>query len=218
MNNDISALIPIKGHSERVPNKNFNNLGSKPLYQHILDTLLKIKYIKKIYIDTDVTEKIDRGKYNNLNIIERPKKLRGDMVSVNSLIKYDLDFIDTDIIFQTHVTNPFLSKGTIEKCIKFFMEKKLDSIFSVNMHHKRFWSADKKPVNHDPNQLIRSQDLTPLYEDNSCIYLFTKDFFYKYNMRMNEHSKMFVTNFFDSFDIDTKYDWRIAECLIKQSL
>lgn len=225
----IDVLIPIKGHSERVPNKNFRRLAGRPLYKRILDTLSESKYIENIYIDTDVRKKFNLVEYepiapitwtpvgchDYIHIIDRPEELRGDSVSVNALIQHDIPIMDADVILQTHITNPFLSTKTIDACIEKFQSENIDSMFGVTEYHKRFWNTKGKPVNHDPNELLRSQDLSPVYEDNSCIYLFTRKFFEKYKMRMNEKSKMFVIDAMEALDIDTEFDWRIAKCMIK---
>lgn len=215
----LSALVPIKGYSKRVPNKNFRMLTDKPLYKHILNTLSKSKLIDEIYIDTDVKDKFDLSDYNNVQIIDRPEELMGDMVPVNALIQHDLTIVKADIILQTHTTNPFLTVKTVDKCIKKFQDERLDSLFTVTPHYKRFWNGECEPINHNPNELLRSQDLPPLYEDNSCVYLFTRDFFGKYGVRMNKKSKMFILNEKEeTIDIDTNFDWRVAECLAERLL
>jgi len=212
----IDALIPLKAHSERVPNKNFRELAGKPLYIYILETLSRSKFIENIYIDTDAKEKFELSDYPEVKIIDRPEELRGDMVSVNALIEYDLNILKGDIILQTHATNPMLKTETVDQCITKFLNEEPGSLFSVTPMYERFW-RNGKPVNHDPNKLIRTQDLEPLYMDNSCIYIFTREFFNKYKRRMNDKSKMFVIDKKEAFDIDTKLDWRIVECLMKKS-
>lgn len=212
----ISALIPIKAHSERVEQKNFRELNNTPLYKHIIKTLSKSEFIHNIYIDTDARYKLDLKEFNNVHIIDRPDYLIGDFVSVNALIEYDLQFIDSDIILQTHVTNPFLKKETIDRCIQSFIDKDVQSLFSVTELYERFWTKKGKPINHNPNELIRTQDLEPLYLDNSCIYMFTRDFFNNNKLRINEKSTMFKISKEESLDIDTEYDWNVAVCFAKQ--
>ena len=209
----IDVLIPVKKHSRRIPNKNFRMLGDKPLYRYILDTLEASKYISDVYIDTDYREGLD---VSSGIIIDRPRHLCGDIVSVNKLIEYDLSKMKSDIILQTHVTNPFLSTKTIDKCIEYFVRNNLDSLFTVTEHYERFWTKEGVPVNHDPGKLKRTQELSPLLSDNSCIYLFTRQFFDRNKSRVNTDSDMYIIPEGEALDIDTMFNWRVAECLVRQ--
>lgn len=209
----VVAVIPIKEHSERVPGKNFRVLKGRPLYEYIFETLSQSKYIEEVYVDTDVPHRFDTKKYG-IKIIERPEELRGDMVSVNDLLAYDISLIKSSVFLETHVTNPLLKVETVDACIKKFFDKNSESMFTVTPHYKRFWSLEKKPINHNPKELLRSQDLKPVYEDNSCIYLFTRRFFERNKVRMNESSDLFVMNPDEALDIDTEMEWRLVECMM----
>lgn len=211
----LDAIIPIKNHSERVPNKNFRLLGEKPLYRHIIDTLLESKYVNHIIIDTDARDKIKIGKKEPITIIDRPEELQGDFVSVNKLIEHDIKFATSDNIIQLHVTNPFLKTKTIDEAILHF-EESCKSVFGVSVLQQRAYSIKGKPLNHNPDELKRTQDLDPILIDNSCFYIFSKDFFNRKKQRMNRNSIQFIVSDWEALDIDTEFDWRIAKCLIKK--
>jgi len=212
---NVDAIIPIKEHSTRVPNKNFRILNGKPLYRHIIDTLLKSRYINHIIIDTDVREKIEFLYEEPITIVERPEHLRGDFVSVNKLINHDIKFAKSDNIIQTHTTNPLLTIETIDSALSHY-EQFRRPIFCVDKLKQRFWSIEGKPINHDPNELRRTQDLEPIFADNSCFYIFSKQFFERTKKRMDEKSTRFVVDRKESLDIDEEFDWRIAECLVRK--
>lgn len=216
----IVALLPIKYNSERVPGKNFKPLGNKPLYRWILDTLLTINKINYIIINTDAVDLLnDKNLNSNSKIIlrERKKELCGDFVSMNKIIEDDINSIDADIYLMTHTTNPFLKTDTIinaiDKLQLGLINKEHDSLFTVNKFYSRFYCKDAKPLNHDPKILIRTQDLEPLYEENSNLYLFTKESFNKNNARIGNNPILLENNKLESIDIDTQEDWDFASII-----
>ena len=218
----IVALLPFKANSERVVGKNFKILGSKPLYKWMLDKLLEIDQINKIVINTDARKLLkEKGFKENKKILIRDRKIeiQGDYVSMNKIIEDDINNIHADIFFMTHTTNPFLSKSTIEKAIRFFIDiqkdKKFDSMFSVEKMQDRFYDKTSSPVNHDPKKLERTQDLEPLYKENSNFYLFTKESFLRRCNRIGDNPYMYETPKIESIDIDTPEDWGIAEQFVE---
>jgi CMP-N-acetylneuraminic acid synthetase len=116
---------------------------------------------------------------------------------------------------MTHTTNPLLSAETIRDALdQFENSDDADSLFTVNKIQTRFYRADGSAVNHDPNNLIRTQDLEPWFEENSCLYLFTSESFRKTGARIGERPKMYETSRVESQDIDEPSDWTIAEALL----
>ena len=213
----VTALVPIKDHSERVRGKNFRDFCGKPLYHHIVHALDKTYAVDEILIDTDsaVVMKEAPALSRKIRVIERPAEIRGDFVSMNRVIEYDLTQSDAKIYVQTHATNPLLSAVTIAHALKEFVaaQDAYDSLFSVTEYHSRFYMSDGAPVNHDPENLIRTQDLPAVYEENSCLYVFTKDSFARRGRRIGEKPKMFPTPMIESTDIDDEFTFRLAELL-----
>ncbi len=213
----VSAIIPIKQHSERVKNKNFKPFVDKPLYHHILETLENTYAIDEIIIDTDskIVALEAPEMFSKVRIINRTPELCGDMVSVNKIIEYDLTQTDSDIYIQTHSTNPLLKAETIAKALKLFLEMEhlYDSVFSVNRFQSRFYNHKGEAVNHNPQELIRTQDLHPLFEENSNFYLFTKESFAATNRRIGRKPMLFEMSKIESIDIDDEFSFRLAEIL-----
>ncbi len=216
-NRKVIALVPIKEHSERVVNKNFRPFGDKPLYHHILQTLEYTYAVDEIIINTDsiVVSSEAEKLFPKVKIHERPKELIGDFVSVNKLIEYDLSKTEADIYIQTHATNPLIKAETIAKALKDFVENEdgYDSLFSVNKFQSRFYLDDGKPVNHNPEELLRTQDLHPVFEENSCIYVFTKESFNKKKRRIGLNPMMYPIPKIESADIDDEFSFKLAEIL-----
>lgn len=216
--NKIIALLPMKGHSERVPNKNIRDFNGQPLFFKILESLEKSIYVKDIFIDTDsdAIEKLATKNFN-VKIIRRPKELIGDYVSMNDIIKYDLTQIDFQHFIQTHSTNPLLTSNTIDNAIDFYFNNvtNYDSLFSVTRVQTRLYDKNQKPINHNPNELIRTQDLPPIFEENSNMYIFSKSSFKKKGRRIGEVPYMFEVNKYESIDIDNEDDFLVAESFYK---
>ena len=218
-NNKIVALLPMKANSDRIKGKNFKSLAGKPLFFWILDTLLSIDIIDQIIINTDAKfflQKHGLKECNRLVIYERASELCGDMVSMNKIISNDIEKFPSDIYLMTHTTNPLLSSETIKEAIGRFINgmNDYDSLFSVNKIQTRFYNEDVIPVNHDPNNLLRTQDLEPWFEENSCLYLFTEKSFVKTNARIGTKPMMYITPKLESIDIDEPEDWEIASGLL----
>jgi CMP-N-acetylneuraminic acid synthetase len=214
----IAALIPMKKNSERVPNKNMKLFNGKPLYHAIVNTLLESKLIKSIYVNTDseiIIEDILKN-FPTVCIINRPVDLQGDFVSMNDIINYDLKNLDYDFFLQTHSTNPLLNTHTVDIAISKFIENfdTYDSLFSVTKIQSRFYWSDGSPLNHDANNLIRTQDLNPIYEENSNFYIFSKSSFKNSNKkRIGLRPLMFEMNKIESIDIDELEDFNLAELI-----
>jgi CMP-N-acetylneuraminic acid synthetase len=216
-NRKVIALVPIKEHSERVKSKNFRDFNGKPLYHHIMETLQKTYAVDEIIVNTDSSIVANEASnlWSKVKIINRPDELIGDFVSVNKLIKHDINNSDGDIYLQTHATNPLLKAETIAQAIKKFaeVEENYDSLFTVNRFQTRFYTHDGKPINHNPEELLRTQDLNPVFEENSCIYMFTKESFDKNERRIANKPFIFETPHIESIDIDDEFSFKLAEIL-----
>ena len=218
----IVALFPMKANSERVKGKNFRNFGGKPLFKWVLDTLLSVAEIDLIVINTDARHILaEYGLTDNDRILirDRSEEICGDLVSMNLIIGDDIKNIDSDIYLMTHTTNPFLSRHSVQAAIEKFQiavkSEGADSLFTVNKVQDRFYDIDVQPINHDPANLIRTQDLDPWYQENSNLYLFSKESFYKTDARIGANPTMLVTASFESTDIDTPDDWDLGEVMVE---
>ena len=211
----IVALLPMKEHSERVANKNIRPFHGRPLYYHVLISLLACPYIDSVYIDTDSSFIVEDAPRNfDVHIIERPEHLRSDFTPMNDIILYDVTQVEADYYLQTHSTNPLLRPQTITAAIEALLaSSEHDSLFSVTRLQRRLWDADGRAVNHDPDQLLRTQDLPPVYEENSCLYIFSKPILEARRNRIGERPLMFEIDRIEAWDIDDEQDFQIAELL-----
>lgn len=216
----ITALVPMKGHSERISNKNIRALAGKPAFHWILESLSKSKYVDEIIINTDSEEIANSAKTNfDVMIFNRPDYLIGDMVSIQPLIEYDISRSGSEYYIQTHSTNPLITPETIDNAIeKYFSQNKHDALFTVTSVKTRLYWPDGVAINHDPKHLIRTQDLEPIYEENSCLYIFSKTTNIKTGSRLGSNPMMFPIDRLEAIDIDDIEDFHWAEYLLLKRL
>ena len=202
--------------SERVPGKNFRPLGGRPLYHHVVQSLLNSARVARTVIDTD-SEVIKRDAataFPGVEVLDRAEELRGGMVAMNDVLLDDVRRIDADLYVQTHSTNPFLRSASIDDAIERLVEdEKADSLFSVTRLQTRLWSKEGIPINHDRDRLIRTQDLEPVYEENSCMYLFSRQSLERTGNRIGERPILYEVPSDEAWDIDEESDFRIAEAM-----
>ena len=214
---NITALVPMKHNSVRVPGKNFRDFAGQPLFYYIIETLLICPLISRVVVDTD-SPRIQRAltvDFPPVWVLQRPIELCGDKVSMNKILLYDTSQFEADFYLQTHCTNPLLKPETITKAITTFLENypECDSLFSATKIQKRLWDGEGYPVNHNPTVLLCTQDLPPLYEENSCIYMFTGKTLKERKNRMGARPLMFEIDVEEAFDIDTESEFTMAELL-----
>lgn len=221
---EVTALLPMKDHSERVPNKNVRDLSGKPLYHWVLRSLLDSKYVKQVIINTDsdrIAEDALRH-FGRVRIINRPQSIRGDFVSMNNIIAYDLSQTEGEYFLQTHSTNPLLTTSSIDRAIETYfkgLNAQYDSLFSVTRYQVRLYWQDGRAINHNPDELIRTQDLEPIYEENSNIYIFSKTSFTRNNNnRIGLYPQLFELSKLEAIDIDEEDDFRLAEMILRQTI
>ena len=216
----IVALVPMRHDSKRVLGKNYRPMCGKPLYAHIIETLLSCPEIAEVVVDTDspvIIEGLSKD-YPQVKVLLRPEELRADITPTNEILIYDTAQVPADLYLQTHSTNPLLKANTISRAIQKLRElyPEYDSLFSVTRLQTRLWDQLGRAVNHNPAVLLRTQDLPPIYEENSCLYLFTRENLLNRRNRLGDRPFMFEMDTREATDIDEELDFLIAETLLKK--
>lgn len=216
----IVALVPMRHHSQRVPGKNFRPLGAKPLFHHILETLQQVPEIAEIVVDTDSPDIISglRTFFPSVTILERPERLQADEVPMNEVLLYDTGQVEADFYLQTHSTNPLLQASTISNAIQTFTASYpgYDSLFSVTRWQTRLWDHLGRAINHNPAILLQTQDLPPVYEENSCIYIFRRATLEARRNRLGERPLMYAISAAEAWDIDEELDFALTDFIMQQ--
>jgi N-acylneuraminate cytidylyltransferase len=210
----FTALVPAKGISVRVPGKNLRLFCGKPLIYYILYTLNTVEYIERIVVNTDSNNIAGIAeKFSKVLIHQRPAHLCGHSISMNQILAYDINLLGPGHYLQTHATNPMLLHETILNAINLYLTSinTYDSLVSVIKHQSRFFNVNMQPINHNPSILINTQDLEPIYEENSCLYIFSDTSFFNSENRIGKRFQLYPISKIESLDIDTEDDFQLAE-------
>ena len=214
----IAALVPMRHHSQRVPGKNFRMIAGKPLYAHIIETLLLVPELSAVIVDTDSNEILDglAKNYPTVTRLLRPEQLRADDIPMNEILIHDTGEIQMDFYLQTHSTNPLLKADTISRGINDLLDHypTYDSMFGVTRRQVRLWDQLGRPINHNPAVLLQTQDLPPFFEENSCMYIFTRSHLTARRNRLGERPMMFEIDPLEAWDVDNEVDFSIAEMML----
>ena len=219
----MTVFLPCRAGSERVPFKNTREFAGVHggLLRLKLESLSDIKQIDHIVVSTndqDVMRIIRELNLPKVSIDKRPENLATSATSTDALIYYVPQIIDDEDIIWTHVTSPFLSKESIEKAIHIYKEdSKYDSVMSVNKIQTFLWDA-KQPLNYDRKieKWPRTQTIEPLFEVNSGFFISSRKNYITYQDRIGQNPYLYVTQGFESLDVDWPQDFEMAEFIYKK--
>ncbi len=209
---NIVAIMPIKLKNERCPGKNTRLLGNKPLLQYELHSLIETKLCNSINVfcsDEAVIPFLPDG----VTFIKRTPDLDLPTSNFTQIFTSFSKIIDADIYVYAHATAPFITIDTMCQCINAVISKEYDSAFCAIKLQDYLWQ-NGKPLNFDATNLPRTQDLTPIYQETSGVYVFTKEVFTKYKRRIGVNPFIKEVSFKESVDIDTQEDFRLAETIV----
>lgn len=218
----IVALVPMRHESVRVPGKNYREMAGKPLFYHILETLQRCPEISQIVVDTD-SPLIMQGlkeSFPDVIALVRPLHLRADTTPTNEILMHDTAQVSGDLYLQTHSTNPLLKPETISSAINKLRQvfPANDSAFAVTRLQTRLWDELGRAINHNPAVLLRTQDLPPVFEENSCYYLFTRETLSLRRNRIGERPMLIEIPREEAWDIDEEIDFTVADILMRRRL
>ena len=216
----IAAIVPMRHSSERVVGKNYRDFAGKPLYHRVLESLLACDAISEVVIDTDSPVILEdaANHFPGVKLLERPEHLRAGEIPMNDVLLNTIGQLEADFFLQTHSTNPLLSAESVRRAVSIFLKNYpiYDSLFSVTRLQTRLWDSLSRAVNHNPNILLRTQDLPPIFEENSCLYIFSEAIIRQKHNRIGDRPYMLEIPAEEAQDIDVELDFRIAEFLFKE--
>ncbi|MEM9035824.1 MAG: acylneuraminate cytidylyltransferase family protein [Actinomycetota bacterium] len=211
---DVVAFVPMRHSSERVVGKNYRPFDGPPLFHHIVSTLLEVPEVATVVIDTDspTVEEQCAEHFPDVRVLQRPEHLLGGEVAMTEVLRHDAAQVPSEWYLQTHSTNPLLRPETVSTAISALFEQldEYDSLFTVTRLQTRLFDADHRPMNHDPQVLLRTQDLPPVYEENSNLYVFSAEQI-ALGRRMGDRPLLYPMDPLEALDIDEEHDFVIAE-------
>ena len=206
------AVVPMKLNNTRLPQKNIKSFqNGKPLCYYILSTLLKIKEIDEVYVycsNESIKEYIPEG----VTYLKRSASLDQDTTKMNEVLKAFAQDVDADVYVMTHTTAPFISEKSIEKGLTQVLSGAYDSSFAVKKVQDFMWK-DGKPFNYQLDNIPRTQDLEPLFEETSGFYIYKRNVITDLGRRIGENPYLVEVGEIESVDIDEKEDFDIAEAI-----
>lgn len=209
------GMIPIKMNSERVKGKNIRRFcDGKPLVAFIQEALTASELVDEVYVYCS-DEAIRNYLVEGVSFLKRPAFLDGDNANCNDIIREFIKEVDADFYVVCHATAPFTRTESIDRCVRAVTGgEDYDSAFTVERLQTFLWS-DEGPVNFDPNNFPRTQDLDPLYLETSGAFVFSKQVFEKYGRRVGVRPCLIEVDPDEGCDIDTEYDMRVAQALYR---
>lgn len=218
----LVALMPMRHNSERVPGKNYRAFGDgRPLFHHMIDVMLACSAIEKIVIDTDspTIKEQCAEKYPQVLVLDRPEHLKDGATPMNDVLLRDIGEVESRFYLQTHSTNPLLKPETLARAVDTFFNNYpvYDSLFSVTRRQTRYWDSLARAINHNPAILLRTQDLPPVYEENSCIYIFERETLITKHNRIGNRPYLFEIEAVEAQDLDEEIDFQVADLIYKQT-
>ena len=206
------AVVPMKLNNSRLPQKNTKSFtNGKPLCYYILSTLLEVDSIDEIYVycsNPDIKEFIPEG----IKYLTRSSSLDQDSTKMNEVLQNFANDVEADIYVMTHTTAPFISEKSIEKGLNAVVSGEYDSAFAAKKLQDFLWK-EGVPFNYELDNIPRTQDLQPLYEETSGFYIYKRDVMTKLNRRIGDNPFIVEVGEIESIDIDEPEDFAIADAI-----
>lgn len=222
----VLALIPARGGSKGVPNKNKAQIAGKPLIQYSIEAALESKHISDTWISSDDQDILELGqKYPTISLHRRSSELASDDSPITDTIKAILTLQEknmlVDAIMILQPTSPIRTGTQIDESIELLSEcEEANSLISVcamdDMHPARmYWNEQSflKPIMQEHEQTLR-QKIPKAYYRNGSIYLVRKQAFVDHHSVMVKPTAGYEMPLEHLLNIDAPRDLLIAETLI----
>lgn len=207
------AFVPVKLNNQRTPGKNTKCFDDgKALITVFLETLLKVKGFDQVYVFCS-DEFIKGYLVDGVEFLKRPTYLDTQKATPQDIMSEFIKLVDADIYAVCHCTSPFVSAEHLEECIQAVKSGEFDSSFTAEKIQKLLWSAECEPVNFDPQNVPRTQDLPVIYDEVSAAYVFRKDVFLQLSRRIGLKPHITEVSGIECVDIDYPQDFQIANAI-----
>jgi CMP-N-acetylneuraminic acid synthetase len=227
MKNKIFALVPARGGSKRIKNKNMVVVGGKPLIQYTLDIVKKCKFLDEAFVSTEDEKIKEIAKRNGVKIIDRPKELAKDETPMHPVIKHAIEYWkninhEPDIVVLLQPTSPLRTVKDIDDCVKKVVEGADSSETFIETKETPFWMfwiKDNKAIPFDKEKLEKYQrieDLPKSYKENGAVYVFRIKNFIATNSIYGDDHRAVIMPKERSLDIDDSEDLEELKRIIEE--
>ena len=207
------GLVVIRLNSKRLPQKNIKPLGGKPMCWHVINTLLQAREIDDVYVycsDPAIVGYMPRGAI----FLQRDKWLDGDEIKVKDIYGAFIKEVDANVYVAACTTSPFLKPVTVSAGISQIKAGGHDSAFTVKRAQTFAWYQGK-PLNYDPRDVPRTQDIEPVFVETSGFFAFKKEVWTAHGRRIGFTPYMCEVDDIEAIDIDTPEDFEFAEIIAR---
>ena len=221
----IITIIPARGGSQNLKNKNLLKVGKYKLIERAVKTSLNTPIIDKTFVTSDSFPILNVAKKSLSEIIKRPKVLSKKNSSSESAIFHALKIIKQKYkILPQYVcflqcTSPFIFPKDILGAYNKLIKSTYSSIFSVTKNHNNLWSVNNTkvvPINHNPKKRLMRQKYIRQVNENGAFYIFNTKKFIKHKSRFCNNCTFYETSFFTNIEIDDIIDLKIANFVSKK--
>lgn len=206
------AVVPMKLNNRRLPQKNTKSFtNGRPLCQYILSTLLEVEEIDKVYVycsNPAIREYLPEG----VAYLQRSESLDQDSTKMNEVLQAFAKQVSAEVYVMTHTTAPFITKESIRKGIQAVQSGEYDSAFAAKKLQDFLWK-DGQPFNYELDNIPRTQDLPPLFEETSGFYIYRGEVMMRHNRRIGDRPYIVEVGEIESIDIDEAEDFMIADAV-----
>lgn len=221
----VVAIIPARGGSKGIPNKNIINIAGLPLIAWSILQAKKVDKIESVWVTSDDNLILDIASKYGANTIQRPKELSGDLATSESAWSHAVSYIndiseEVDIVVGMQATSPIREPSDLLMAITKFENNGYDSMLSVCRVEDFFiWEmaeAGPRPVNYDLNNRRRRQNIEPKFIENGSFYIFKSKILTEMNNRLGGRVGMFEVAKHKMFQIDEIADIRLCEAVLEK--
>ena len=212
------ALIPLRGGSKSIPQKNIKTIAGKPLCAWVLEAAVATRGIEATYVSTDCEQikAVVLGLGLGVEVLDRPAKLATDEASTESVMLHFMNTVDFDRLVTIQATSPLLDSVHLEQALILFEQNQLDSMLSAVRSRRFFWRDDGTPLNYDPRQRPRRQDFEGLLMENGAFYVTCRQTLVDLQCRLGGNVGIFEMPEETALEIDEPLDWNLVEAQLQR--
>lgn len=230
MKKKIIAIIPARGNSKRLKNKNMLKLNGKPLIYHTIKAAKKSKFISDVFVSTECKNIKSYAQSLGIKVIDRPKILSRDTSQNNNVILHSINFLEKtnriiDIIILLQVTSPLRDERHIDESLKLFLKnEKYNSCISgceVKSHPAKMIKLSNNEIKPYKTKIefdARSQNLEKIYQQNGAIYIAKRDKFVRNKTFYSKPCLLYKMDQKCSIDVDDELDLIFAKSIFRNKL
>jgi N-acylneuraminate cytidylyltransferase len=211
-----AALIPLRGGSKSIPNKNIKDICGRPLCAWVLESAVNAALIDEVYVSTDsveikaVVHALDLG----IKVLDRPLKFATDEATTESVMLHFMEQVSFSRLVTIQATSPLLRDNHLDGGLRQFKQQSLDSMLSAVRTKRFFWNDDGTPINYDPLHRPLRQEFKGTLMENGAFYITTREILHRDRCRLGGRIGIYEMPEDTAVEIDELSDWEQVSFLL----